>query len=130
MLRMPAPLLSPVWLNKIAEDVDRSPRSHMHEVEFSVPSNCDLFRAGKLIEDVCSRLGLTVSMKGSLATHPGSVHWHFKNGKEKGVLELTLIAADRRIWAQVHSGRRAPWIDLVLPKVRREIELQLRSEFP
>ncbi len=99
----------------------------MQEIEFTVPSNCDLSRAGNLIEDVCSGLKLSAGMKGSLATHPGSIHWHFKNGKEKGVLELTLIARDRRIWAQVHSGRRAPWIDVALPKVRRAIEMGLKK---
>jgi hypothetical protein len=100
----------------------------MQEVEFAVPRNCNLDRAEKVIESAASALQLTLSMKTTLAGYPGSIHWHYKSGKEKGTLELTLFPRDRRIWAQVQSGRKAPWIDVVLPKVQREIEAALRRE--
>jgi len=98
----------------------------MQEIEFAVPPHCDLTNAGKLIEDVCSTLGLNLGMKGSLASYPGSIHWHYRKPKEKGTLELTLLVSERLIWAQVQSGRKAPWIETMLPKVQREIELALR----
>jgi hypothetical protein len=99
----------------------------MKEVEFSVPSGCDLGSAERLIEAVCLRRGLQVTMKGSLATFPGSIHWHYKNQSQKGTLELTLHVPSGRIWAQVQNGRRAEWIDLELPGLQRAIERELRQ---
>ena len=61
-------------------------------------------------------------MKGSLSTYPGSIHWHYKSSGQKGTVEITLLAAQRRIWLQVQDGRRAAWIDRELPAIRREIE--------
>jgi hypothetical protein len=97
----------------------------MQEIEFSVPREADLNRAEHLIEDACVALNLTCAMKSPLASYPGSTHWHFRNGKEKGTLELTLFPRDRRVWAQVQSGRKAPWIDALLPEVQRRIEREL-----
>jgi hypothetical protein len=98
----------------------------MQEVEFTIPRRCDLANAARLIEEVCSGLGLNLAMKGTLATYPGCVHWHYKKQKEKGTLELTLLPSDKRIWASVHTGRRAPWIEILLPRVQRAVELALR----
>jgi len=99
----------------------------MDQIDFLIPEHCNLDGAEKLIEEVCSAAGLQVAMKGSLSTYPGSIHWHYKLGtKQKGTLELTLFIAGRRIWAKVQSGRKAPWIDDMLPKVRRSIESGLR----
>lgn len=99
----------------------------MREVEFRFPLNADLNRAEQLVEDACAALNLTIAMKSPLASYPGSTHWHYKNGKEKGTLELTLFPRDRRIWAQVQSGRKAPWIDAMLPEVQRRIERALKT---
>ena len=71
-------------------------------------------------------MGLHVAMKGTLASYPGCVHWHYKKQREKGTLELTLLPGGRRIWASVHSGRKASWIETLLPRVRRDVELALR----
>ncbi len=100
----------------------------MQEIEFKVPARCDFAQAEKSIEAVCASHGLRAAMKGSLAAWPGSIHWHYKNGKEKGTLELTVFARGRRVWAQVHSNRAAPWLEAVLPKVRRDIERELRRQ--
>ena len=97
----------------------------MLEIEFAVPSDCDLAEAEKIVEHACSALGLKLVIKGSLASYPGSVHWHYKSHGDKGTLELTLFARRRRLWAKVQRGRRAPWIDAMLPKVQKGIELQL-----
>jgi len=99
----------------------------LQELEFRVPKACDLAAAEKLIERACAARGLRSAMKGSLAAYPGCVHWHYKSGDQKGTLELTFYPKERRIWAQVQDGRRAPWIDLELPLVRKAIESQLRQ---
>jgi hypothetical protein len=98
----------------------------MKEIEFKVPRDCDLARAGVLIEKVCAGRGLELAMKGSLAKYPGCIHWHFKQPNQKGTLELTLHLAERRIWAKVQEGRKAQWIDKELPVLRRAIERELK----
>jgi len=98
----------------------------MREIEFKVPAKCDLAGAEALIESVCVAHGLELGMKTSLASFPGSIHWHYKRLREKGTLEFTLLQRERRIWAQVQSGRRAPWIESVLPGIRLDIERGLR----
>jgi hypothetical protein len=100
----------------------------LREVEFRVPKQCDLNGAERLIERVCAERGLSVAMKGSLASYPGCVHWHYKDkDHRKGTLEITLYPKDRRIWAQVQDGRRAPWIDAEIPRLRRAIEGKLQQ---
>jgi hypothetical protein len=132
--RLPMPM---IWLSPFeaccsSHRVTYSGRSifgetSMKEIEFEVPRNCDLSSAAQLIEAVCSRQGLRVAMKGSLSTYPGCVHWHYKNQDQKGTLELTLYVPDKRIWAKIQEGRKAPWIDTALPPLQRAIEHHLRS---
>ena len=99
----------------------------MEETEFAIPAAADLSGAAATIEAVCAECGLAIAMKSTLRSFPGSIHWHYKNGRGKGTLELTLLAVERRIWATVHTNRGGPWIETTLPKVRREIEKRLRQ---
>ncbi len=99
----------------------------MRQIEFDVPERCNLARAESLIESVCAAHGLDLAMKGSLAAYPSSIHWHYKQPKQKGTLELTLLGADRRVWAQVHTNRDAPWIEASLSRIRKEIERGLKD---
>jgi hypothetical protein len=99
----------------------------MREIEFAVPRNADLLGAEQVIERICARRGLILAMKGSLSSYPGCVHWHYKRQKQKGTLELTLFARDRRVWAQVQDGRKAPWIDQELPGLQLDIERALKD---
>ena len=89
----------------------------MREIDFAVPGNADLGRAERLIEKICARRGLLLATKGSLSSYPGSVHWHYKRQSHQGTLELTLFARDRRVWAKVQDGRKAPWIDEELARI-------------
>jgi hypothetical protein len=98
---------------------------NMQQIEFRVPPKCDLSKTEALIERICAAHGLTVAMKGSLTAVQGSVHWHYKQPKQKGTLELTLVSSDRRIWAQIHTNRNGPWIDDMLPQIRKDIEQAL-----
>ncbi len=98
----------------------------MEQIEFNVPARRELKKADALIERVCNAHGLQAAMKATLASYPGSIHWHYKKPNQKGTLELTLLPNARRIWAAVHSNRRAPWIAEALPKIRAEIERALQ----
>jgi hypothetical protein len=99
----------------------------MKEFEFHVPTECDLSGAEDMIEKAAAERGLRIEMKGSLASYPGCIHWHFKNQKQKGTLEITLWPQRRRIWAQVQDGRTAEWIDVELPRLRHAIENKIRQ---
>lgn len=99
----------------------------MREVEFAVPRNADLVRAERSIEEICARHGLVLAMKGSLSSYPGCVHWHYQRENQKGTLELTLFARERRVWAKVQEGRKAPWIDEELPGLQLAIERALKG---
>lgn len=63
----------------------------------------------RVVEHAAAEHGLTATLKGVLASYPDSVHWHWKRGKERGVLEVTLWASGRRLWLSVHSGRTGSW---------------------
>jgi hypothetical protein len=98
----------------------------MTEVEFTVPQGYSLSGAASLIEKACRECGLRVSTRATLQTYPGCIHWHVKRGIQSGTLELTLWETKRRVWASVQNGRRAPWIDDALPRVKEAVETALR----
>ena len=76
----------------------------------------------ELIDDAIARHGLITTMKGTLKSYPGSTHWHCKLGREKGTLEITLWPAKQRAWFKIQAGRRAPWIDEIVPKIKQTLE--------
>jgi hypothetical protein len=74
------------------------------------------------IDAAIAQHGLLTTMKGTLKACPGSTHWHCKLAGQPGTLEITLWPADRRAWFKVQSGRRARWIEKVMPKLKRALE--------
>jgi hypothetical protein len=94
----------------------------MQEFEFRIPPSVRWSGLDALVESTCIAEGLEVSMKGRLASFPGSVHWHFKRPGERGVLEITSYPRTRRLWASIQAGRRADWIEPCLTKIKTEIE--------
>jgi hypothetical protein len=99
----------------------------MREVEFKVPASARLIDAGSAIESACAAEGLQIGMKGTLASFPGSTHWHFKRPKERGTLEITLFPRGRRMWAQIQDGRRAEWIEPCVAKIKDALERKLKE---
>ena len=78
----------------------------MKEIHFQVPPDCNLAFAEQWIETACDRQRLDLAMKGTLASYPGSTHWHFRKPGQKGTLELTLYIPDRRIWEKFRMAGR------------------------
>jgi hypothetical protein len=99
----------------------------MREVEFRIPPSAQLTYADSAIESACLAEGLEIGMKKSLASFPGSMHWHFRSPSERGTLEITFSPRDRRIWASIQDSRRAVWIDPCLAKIKRVIENNLKQ---
>ena len=59
------------------------------EIELSATPQLDNGGSVSTIEHVCLAESLTLTQRGTLASYPGCTHWHFKQGKARGVLELT-----------------------------------------
>jgi hypothetical protein len=93
----------------------------MLESDVQVDDWNDPQRVATRVEQVLHRRGLLLTMKGTLKTYPGCTHWHYKNGREPGTLELTLWPARRRLWIKVQAGRAAPWIDQLLPVLLEDL---------
>jgi hypothetical protein len=94
----------------------------MQEVDFEIPDSVSISSMDAAIEIFCEHEGLEISLKSTLATYPGSVHWHFRKPGERGTLEITSYAAGKRIWAKIQNGRRAEWIEPTLTKIKHRIE--------
>ena len=95
----------------------------MLEVELRVPGG--VTAVPEVVERMCALDGLTLTLKGALVKYPGSVHWHFKKGKQPGTLELTWWPPQKRLWFKVAQGRRATWIDETLAGLQVKIEQAL-----
>lgn len=94
----------------------------MSEIPFHLRENEDPSAAIERIDSAIGAHHLLTTMKGTLKSYPGCTHWHCKLGREKGTLEITLWPAQRRAWFKIQAGRRAPWIDEVVPKMKRTLE--------
>jgi hypothetical protein len=67
-------------------------------------------------------LGLTVSSDGGLHKYPGSRHWHIRNGRKSGTLEVTHWPAKQRLWVTYHSNRVGDgWVEEMALKFAQEL---------
>ncbi len=82
----------------------------------------DTTRVIQRVESILKLKGLTRHSRGTLKSYPGCIHWHWKNGKLPGTLEVTLWPTKRRLWFKVQAGRRAEWIDQVIPTLKVALE--------
>ena len=97
----------------------------MFEVELQIPDRVESDAVTRIVEQVCASHGLTAILKGTLRSYPGSIHWHFKLGKQKGTLEITWWERGQRLWFKVADGRTGAWIDDKLPPLKEQIEKSL-----
>jgi hypothetical protein len=77
------------------------------------------------------RLGLTVTLDGSLSKYAGSRHWHLKKDRRPGTLEVTLWPEKNRLWVAYHSNRVGDgWVVAVAVLFAERLALSLggRSE--
>jgi hypothetical protein len=99
----------------------------MIEVEVELPPGVDLATAETVIEEVCTAENLDAILKSTLITYSGSTHWHFKKGKARGIVEVTLWPQERRLWFSMHHNRSAGWIRLAMERLKGAIEQRLRE---
>ena len=84
-----------------------------------------LKRREEIIETCCAELGLTQTLKGGVSTIPGAVHWHYKFGKATGTLEITMFAAEGRVWATMREDRAAVWITGTVEEIRMKLQANI-----
>lgn len=94
----------------------------MIEVELQVPANASSEDVVEVVENVCISHNLICARKETLASCPGSTHWHFKMGKQKGTLEITWWEAKYRLWLKVAKGGMGDWMTESITAVKRKIE--------
>ena len=94
----------------------------MTEIDIDMPDRDDPPRAIARVERVMRDAGLRQVSRGTLKSYAGSTHWHYKRGDEPGTLEITLHPSKQRVWFKVQVGRRAPWIDELIPQLKAELE--------
>jgi hypothetical protein len=85
------------------------------EIEIFFPSEFSASRCEQVIENVATNHGLFATMKDTLKQFPGCIHWHYKRGKERGVLEITLWPQEPRAWISIHDNRKGEWMESVIP---------------
>ena len=97
----------------------------MTEVELQIPANASSEHVIEVVENVCISHNLICARKGTLAGYPGSTHWHFKMGKQKGTLEITWWETKNRLWFKVAKGRTGDWMEQSTPVLKKKIENSL-----
>lgn len=94
----------------------------MTEIDIKVSDIEDTNRGIARLEAILRSHGLSLRSCGTLKTLPGCTHWHWNNGNRRGTLEVTLWPAKRRLWFKVQAGRRAGWIDQIIPVLKADLE--------
>lgn len=61
------------------------------------------------IEEVISEFQLQITQKTTLSTMKGSIHYHLKQHKASGVLEVTYWPNKRRLFVEIHDNRLSEW---------------------
>lgn len=94
----------------------------MTEIDIDMPEAGDVVRACRRIEQVMAGHNLDLASRGTLKKHPGCIHWHWRRAGEPGTLEITLWPRKGRVWLKVHPRRWVPWMDELIPRLRRALE--------
>lgn len=100
----------------------------MREVEVVWPVGIEAEQIAHCVEKCAQEMGLTASLRDTLRSYPGSIHWHWKKGAVRGVLEITLWPQGKRLWFSVQAGRTADWIDTLRPVLHTAINSAIAEE--
>jgi hypothetical protein len=97
------------------------------EIEMAIPATADVSIMVSLIEAQCAAEGLQLMLKGTLAKYPGCIHWHFKRGSERGTLEITWWAKQRRFWFSIQAGRTGAWVEATQERLKKVLTKRLAA---
>lgn len=93
----------------------------MTEEALILPATLALALVPAQIEAACLKLGLSITHTTTLAQYPGSHHWHLKQGRQPGTLEITWWPAQRRAWFKVAKGRQGAWLAQAMQAIRQNL---------
>lgn len=99
----------------------------MRDTEIALPSSHDFDAIERAIDAVIALSGLDVTLRDTLKKYPGCTHWHLKNGRTRGTLEITLWPRERRAWFTIHAGRRAQWMEDAMPGLAEALGKHLKK---
>lgn len=105
----------------------------MRNIEIQLSADIDLANVETAIDRSLHELGLTVNLRGTLKKLPGCVHWHARQSRESGTLEITLWPPEHGnpgttwAWFSVQDGRQADWIDAKIDALRTAIQQESKA---
>jgi len=73
------------------------------------------------IDRIANELGFVIASRTTLATIPGSIHWHIRKTGFSGTLEITIEPTTNQVWFGIHSNREASWIDDAIHELSQRI---------
>ncbi|HWB62558.1 MAG TPA: hypothetical protein VG603_03535 [Chitinophagales bacterium] len=73
------------------------------------------------IETTCAALGLELTMKGTLKSIAANTHWHYKPGKQPGVLEITLITNTGEVILNCKRNREGDWVENAIGAIQKKL---------
>jgi len=99
----------------------------MITADVKLPASLDLRRVEATVQKTCKARGLELKMKTSLVSYPGSTHWHYGKGADRGTIEVTFWKYERRLWISVHSNRAASWTKQEIRELKSDLEKRLKD---
>jgi hypothetical protein len=100
----------------------------VRETEIPLPTGADCNAVERMIDEAIAEIGLQITLRGTLKRHPGCIHWHVKNDRESGTLEVTLWPEQHRAWFSVQDGRTAAWINKVVARLSGLLQQTLSGD--
>ena len=97
------------------------------EFEIALPPDLRAKTAAQIVDDTLAQRGLTVTLRDALKQYPGCTHWHLKQGRQTGTLEITLWPQRHRVWFSVHRNRTAPWIKAEIERLHTSLQSRLNA---
>lgn len=94
----------------------------MKDIPIILPREVGSDQIAGAIDSAIDELNLTVTMRDTLKKFPGCVHWHIKNGRESGTLEITYWPAEDRALFTIQEGRKADWIEAKVKLLKKALK--------
>ena len=93
----------------------------MTEYDFELPKHVDQDAIELYLDQLFHKDGLALTLKGTLRSYPGCIHWHLKQPGLSGTLEMTWWPAKKRLWAKVAAHRNAEWIAQAVEEIAAKL---------
>jgi hypothetical protein len=93
----------------------------VQEIEINIGGRGNNLAVLRSVDEAIKTCHLRITLKTSLRAFPGSTHWHVKNGRMPGTLEITWWPKQRGVWFSIQDGRKADWIDAAISALGKSI---------